>query len=291
MFPGDDINKLFPQELKMYRKGGGLFCAGNGEVARRWDENGELKDRPCPCEYLEGDKPQCKPTGVFHFMIPEVKGFGVWQMVVHGKSAIRSLNSGLDHALATYLGLMGIPFLLKLEVEETQRFDEKKREMVRTTIHVPRLDAPVSYMEVLQYRRALGSAPITLMLPPAPDHEEIDDANGEQEQPVPAAVTKPEPQPLPAIGSLFGKQKTAQAMGWTIESCYKAATSLGVSADQYRLYLEGTYQTAEINSGPIQEQAEMFEKAESAGAQGRDLLAKTIRLAASKQAGKGAKSW
>ena len=59
MFPADDAAVIFSQELKMYRTSG-LYCAGNNERARRWDEQGNLKEIPCPCAYLESG--ECGPV-------------------------------------------------------------------------------------------------------------------------------------------------------------------------------------------------------------------------------------
>src|SRR3990167_383766 len=52
MFPVDDPALIFPQEYKLY-KTAGLWCAGDGERAKRWDERGELRERACHCEFLE----------------------------------------------------------------------------------------------------------------------------------------------------------------------------------------------------------------------------------------------
>jgi hypothetical protein len=345
-FPLDDTAALFPQSLKMYRKGGGLFCAGDGDTAKRWDEKGELVERTCPCAFL--DDGQCKPTAVLNFILPEVKGLGIWQMVVHGKTAIVGINSALEHFSATFGGLRGIPFLLKLGPEDTQRWDDKRKEMVRQTIMVPSLGADVSYMQVLDFRRALGAKVEAMMLPAAPDHETEDTEDDEDEgqgvqvspprkgealsgspdvvtspdnaapaarpggtpvlQPaavaavsnvppkppeLPAWAKQPPPKPQtsspPAVETpgLFGKTiTTMQVAPWTIEACYRAATSFGISAKEYGTYLESVYRTADIDATAIQEQAEMFEGAESDGPQARDQLVKTIRLKARKISGR-----
>lgn len=271
MLPVDDPDMIFPQSLKMYRSGGGLFCAGNGEVARRWSPGGDLVERTCPCEYLDGDKPQCKPTATLNFLLPDVKMLGVWQLTVHGRTSIISLNSCLDHFAATFGGLRGIPFLLKLEPQETQRHDPKKQDMVRTTIHVPRIDAPVSYADVFEYRRAMGGKVEVMSLPAAPV-DEIDDDVIESEPASPAmgpsGLSTPDGAGAPA-------QKT---YGWTVESCYRAAQSNGLTPAEYEAYLTAVYRSPDLNGGQIKEQGDMFEGAEAGGRGARDILAQTIRL-------------
>lgn len=161
LFPVDDCELIFPQSLKMYRKSGGLYCAGDGETAKRWSEAGELVERVCPCEYLESG--ECGPHATLNFFIDRVPGIGVWQLDTGNKTSIVQLNTGLEQALAAFGGLRGIPFILRLEPQETQRWDEQKRQMVRTTIHALRLDSEMTLREIVDWRRSLGKAVEALM--------------------------------------------------------------------------------------------------------------------------------
>jgi hypothetical protein len=298
VFPLDTQSKVFPQDLKMYRKGGGLFCSGDGETAKRWSPEGQLVDRPCPCEYLEGDKPQCKPTATLHFLLPDVPVLGVWQMTVHGRSVIIGLNSALEHFHAVFGGLRGIPFVLKMVATDTQRYDAKKRDMVRTTIQVPTLTAYMSYNEVLRTRQALGAKVDQFMLPAADvDAEDIIEAEEETVQqagggsavrsgtgdasPVvgPSLHKLPDPNVIDA-GVIGAAPVTVPA--WTIEACFQAAKSNGVTPTEYDKYLVAVYGTADLKSDQIEAQAEAWEQAEAGGKMARDLLVQGIRLRAKK---------
>ena len=173
LFPVDDAEVLFPQSLKAYRKSGGLWCAGDGETAKRWSDAGELVERPCPCECLESG--ECGPHATLNFFIDRVPGIGVWQLDTGNKTSIVQLNTGLEQALAAFGGLRGIPFILRLEPQETQRWDEGKRQMVRTTIHALRLDSEMTLREIVDWRRSLGKAVEALM--PVVEVEAVDRAS------------------------------------------------------------------------------------------------------------------
>ncbi len=162
MFPLDDPERLFPQELKCYRQSG-LFCAGNGETARRWNEAGELVERPCPCELL--DSGECGPSATLNFFLPDVPGVGVWQITTGSKRSIVSLNSALESYGRMFGGLAGIPFTLRLEPEQGQRWDESKNKMVKDTQFVMRLDSEMTLREILSRRQALGKPVEAFMLP------------------------------------------------------------------------------------------------------------------------------
>ena len=176
LFPVDDQAVLFPQQLKLYKKSGGLWCAGDGETAKRWSDAGELVERPCPCDFLESG--ECGPHATLNFFIDRVPGIGVWQLDTGNKTSIVQLNTGLEQALAAFGGLRGIPFILRLEPQETQRWDEGKRQMVRTTIQALRLDSEMTLREIVDWRRSLGKAVEALM--PVVEVEAVDRA-GETE--------------------------------------------------------------------------------------------------------------
>ena len=303
-FPLDNTEKIFEQSLKMYKSGGGLFCSGNGEKAYRWSPEGKLLERACPCEYLEGDRPQCKPTATLRFILPDVKVLGVWDMVVHGRAAIIGLNSALDHFGATFGGLRGIPFTLKMTQVETQRHDEKRREMVKTIINVPALTAYMSYGEILRSRHALGAKVDQLMLPVAvSDQEEYVEEEPDVEVVTIPVKGLPTEQPSVAAstpasvghssaaeqalykGQVAGSNPAAPTKiteSWTIEALYRAATGFGVSPQEYTAYLRSVYKTDALSSSQIQEQGDNFERAEASGPATRELAAKTIRLKAKK---------
>lgn len=188
----NDLDRVFPQDLKAY-KSFGLWCKGDGETAKRWDEAGHLVDRPCPCELL--DAGDCKPVATLNVALTAVPGLGVYQVVTRSPNAIKQINSALAQTAAAVGGIRGVRFLLKLREEEVPRFDEKTKSMVRTKIHVPFLTTAASLDDVLAQRKALGAGVDPLMLMPGPADPEPDDApDGEPTPPPPDPV-------LPATGS------------------------------------------------------------------------------------------
>lgn len=167
MFPGDDPALLFPQQYKMY-KTAGLWCSGDGETAHRWTDAGELKEIACPCSFLESG--ECGPLATLNFLIPDVPGVGVWQIDTGNKRSIESLNTSLEQFAAMFGGLSGIPFVLKLEPHQTQRFDDKRKQMVKTTIYVLRLDSTLTIRQIVEWRRGAGKPVAALM--PTPEADE-----------------------------------------------------------------------------------------------------------------------
>ena len=168
----NDIDRVFPQDLKTY-KSFGLWCKGDGEVAKRWDEAGHLADRPCPCDLL--DSGECKPVATLNVALTAVPGLGVYQMVTRSPTAIKQINSALAQTAAAVGGIRGVRFLLKLRDEGVPRFDEKTKTMVRTKIHVPFLTTAASLDDVMAQRKALGAGVDPLMLMPASSEAEPDD--------------------------------------------------------------------------------------------------------------------
>lgn len=171
VFPTDDPAANFPQEYKMYKKAGGLFCAGDGERAKRWGQDGNLHVLACPCPFLESG--ECGPKATLNFFLPAVPGIGVWQITTQSNGSIVSLNSGLEMFARMFGGLQGVPFVLRLEEQVTQRFDEQKKEMVKTTVHIMRLDSRLSLNDLIASRKALGARVEPMMLPA---YDETEDA-------------------------------------------------------------------------------------------------------------------
>lgn len=165
-FPTDDVSQLFPQELKSFRKSG-LFCRGDGQRAWRWTETGDIAERTCPCELLESD--ECKPVATLNFLMPDVPGIGAWQYTTSSKNTIIGLNSAIETMHRTFGGLVGIPFTLKIVPQQTQRFDERHKEMVKTVIHVVTIDSQATFRDIWEWRKGIGAQVAALMPPPEPE--------------------------------------------------------------------------------------------------------------------------
>ena len=265
MFPTDNSDVLFPQELKAYKQSG-LFCAGDGERARRWgsgpDGKTTLIERACPCELL--DQGKCKPSATLHFLLPDVPGVGVWTITTSSQRSIVELNTAFEQMLATFGGLRGIPFTLSLELEHGQRPGEGGQ-MVRQDLYVLHLTTAYTLRQIVEWRQRAGKPVEALM--PAPDAEDDDlpVGNGVQPgEPTPANVaaagpaaggsaTAPPgrlndrgaaPEGHPAIGP--GAESTAGPVTpppppWDVSMAYRAAAKCGASPDLYGRFLVARY--------------------------------------------------
>ena len=173
VFPSDDVEVLFPQSYKYYRKGSGLWCSGDGVTARRWNDQGGLEERGCPCDFLteqNGKPAPCKPMATLNFFMPDVPGIGVYQIAMSNKASIISLNSGLEMFSRIFGGLRGVPFLLRLEPQQVPRWDESRKAMTKTTLQVLRLDSDRSLRDISLWRQKVADVPALLM----PEEEEPD---------------------------------------------------------------------------------------------------------------------
>ena len=124
MFPVEDAEKFFPQFYKRYTVNL-LQCKGDGEKAQCWAEDGSgLKEVPCPCAYL--DSGECKQIGIIQFLLPDVPGFGVYQITTSSKNSIIDINSGIDMVRNVCGRIRMIPLILKREKMEIQRIESGK---------------------------------------------------------------------------------------------------------------------------------------------------------------------
>lgn len=180
MFPHDDPAVLFPQEYKMYRTSG-LYCRGDGEIAHRWSDEGQLVERECPCPFLEEGK--CKPLATLNFLLPDVPGVGVWQINTSNQRSIIGLNSSLEQFSRTFGGLAGIPFTLRLQPEQYQRWDERDRKMKAGTLQVMSLTSELTLRQIVTWRSKVG-APVAALMPAAEITRE------EATEPTPAIETE-----------------------------------------------------------------------------------------------------
>lgn len=249
LFPSDDMEILFPQELKLYRTSG-LWCRGDGERAHRWNELGGLTEMACPCQFLESG--ECRRNATLNFFLPDVPGVGIYQVVTGSKKSITSINTCLETFRRMFGGLAGIPFDLLLEPQASQRFDEKKGQMVKRTEYVLRLDSPYTLREILEWRSKAGKPVEALM--PAPEAEPEDVEPEEEAEPEPthggatSEIRTESPTPPEDLGE------------FDISLAFAAAGKLGVTPTAYTLYLKGRY-GADVDNLPVSalaEQRELF---------------------------------
>lgn len=147
MFPVDDDSLFADVNLKMYTGSWGLTCRGDGETAMaKWDpaQDGPRPQRPdederpypragtwankssqswvyqtipcladrCP---MQGEKPQCRTVQNLQFVLPRVRGIGVWQIDTGSWNSIQSVLSCIAMVKAVTGGrVRGIPLKLSL---------------------------------------------------------------------------------------------------------------------------------------------------------------------------------
>lgn len=113
MFPLNNIDLVFPQDLKLYGKSG-LKCKGDGRNATMMVD-GKLVEKTCTPGAKECKG--CKPIGTLNVLLSDVPGFGVWQIWTSSWNSIVNLNSSIDMIKAMTGGRIAyIP--LKLQLQE-----------------------------------------------------------------------------------------------------------------------------------------------------------------------------
>jgi len=194
MIPVEESERFFPQYYKRYTTNL-LQCKGDGEKAFCWADEGGLKEIPCPCDYLKsGD---CKQIGIFCFLMPDVQGFGIYQITTSSKNSIIDLNSGLDMIRAIAGRVRMIPLILKRQKMEIQRIEAEGGKPKKSTHYTMKIDLDEK-MTLRQLQQSAQVKPEMILLPP-PDEDKDDlfyPPNGfkpedETEEAKPALEAKP----------------------------------------------------------------------------------------------------
>jgi hypothetical protein len=98
VIPVSNRDIFFPQWYKAYGAGTGKICQGDGQTATRVNrETGEMFEVVCDpdeCELYQ--RKHCKRIGSFSFILPDVRGLGVWTIETTSFHSIVNLNSALD---------------------------------------------------------------------------------------------------------------------------------------------------------------------------------------------------
>jgi len=167
MIPVEETERFFPQYYKRYTTSL-LQCKGDGEKAFCWADTGGLKEIPCPCDYLKSG--ECKQIGIFCFLMPDVQGFGIYQITTSSKNSIIDLNSSLDMIRAIAGRVRMIPLILKREKMEMQRIEDGKPK--KSTHYTMKIDLDEK-MTLRQLQQAAQVKPEVVLLPP-PDETKDD---------------------------------------------------------------------------------------------------------------------
>lgn len=183
MFPTEKVDDFAQQWLRCYSFTQGLVCKGDGHTAtRKVDvETGDIARhttrewvfKPSNCdtdtcpEYV-GDpqrdiRPQCRRVMNLLFLMPDVPGFGVWQLDTSSFYSIVNINSCIDLIRRICGRISFIPLTLSLEPMEVTPPGIKKK-----TVHVLAIRSDVKLADI----QKLGKIPPERVLLPAVEEEE-----------------------------------------------------------------------------------------------------------------------
>jgi len=127
-----DIGGLFPQAYKYYGKSKGLRCIGDGETARKANEEGVFEEVDCPCDKF-GQKDGCSKRASLFFFVPKITmgaiyviDSGSWNTMVDIQSGIYlALELLKDPITGEYNSITMLPFKLRRIQKETQHDGRK----------------------------------------------------------------------------------------------------------------------------------------------------------------------
>ena len=185
MFPTEKTDEFAQQWLRCYSFTQGLICKGDGstairkidvetgDVARHTTEEWVFKQWGCDpdtCEqYLEK---QCRRVMNLLFFMPEVPGFGVWQLDTTSFYSIVNINSCVDLIRRICGRISFIPLTLSLEPLEVTPLGIKKK-----TVHILAIRSDVKLADIQKLGRV---PPERIMLPALEEEEAPDDLYPEQ---------------------------------------------------------------------------------------------------------------
>ncbi len=179
MFPVEDPTEFAIQWLRCYSFTQGLVCKGNGMMCRRkvdtdtgamadhttiewvWQDGLTCDPDTCP-SYIE--EKQCRRVMNLLFMMPDVPGFGVWQLDTTSFYSIVNINSSIDLIKRLCGRISFIPLTLSLEPQLVEPPGIKRK-----TVHILQIRSNVKLVEIQRLGRR---KPEQVLLPPL-DEEEI----------------------------------------------------------------------------------------------------------------------
>lgn len=183
MFPTENADEFAQQWLRCYSFTQGLICKGDGKTAiRKIDtDTGAIANhstqewvfRQCTCDPdtcpenigdpERGIKPQCRRVMNLLFLLPDVPGFGVWQLDTSSFYSIININSCIDLIKRLCGRISFIPLTLSLEPMEVTPPGIKKK-----TVRILYIRSDVKLAEI----QKLGRVPPEKVLLPTLEEEE-----------------------------------------------------------------------------------------------------------------------
>ena len=146
IIPVEDDELWASQYYRQYSRTRGLTCKGNGETCRRMIDRttGEVANRdtkneniawkedlPCEgraCPYYQ--QKACQEVMNLQFLLPKVKGLGIWQIDTGSINSIRNINSCAAMIRAVCDRVSWIPLVLTLEPTEVVNPEDGKKKVV-----------------------------------------------------------------------------------------------------------------------------------------------------------------
>ena len=177
MFPTEEVEKFAQQWLRCYSFTQGLVCKGDGrsatrkldvetgDIARHTTQAWEFRDNwgcdPDTCEQYQ--EKQCRRVMNLLFMMPDVPGFGCWQLDTTSFYSIVNINSCID-LIRTICGRISfIPLILSLEPIEVSPPGITKK-----TVHILTVRSDFKLADI----QRLGRTRPELITMPSLDEEE-----------------------------------------------------------------------------------------------------------------------
>lgn len=230
MFSSNDEEEVYVERLAMYGSSTGLKCSGNGEVARRRDEKGNLIEIKCPCEFLKTDanpKGVCQPEAHLKITIPEVSMWGYFQITTHSIFARAGILSSLKDLKDKTGRIAFVPLRLERVPEDIVHEGKTKTHYIvgftpelslpqiielRTKPELMVLPAPIYRLEEPQIEQGPAADPVDVEMDVSDEEIEageladMNDAELDKVQAslkakrdamAPKAEPKPEPQTIP----------------------------------------------------------------------------------------------
>ncbi|MBA7658437.1 hypothetical protein ES703_66388 [subsurface metagenome] len=180
MFPTEIIEEFAIQWLRCYSFSQGLICRGDGLLCRRkvdivtgdfashtteeWVMHDGMPCEPNTCPMYVTPKPQCRKVMNLLFLMPDVPGFGVWQLDTSSFYSIINVNSSLDLIKRLCGRISFIPLTLSLEPQIVEPPGIKKK-----TVHILQVRSDAKLAEI----QRLGRRKPERVLLPELDEDEI----------------------------------------------------------------------------------------------------------------------
>jgi len=185
MFPTEKADEFAQQWLRCYSFTQGLICKGDGstairkidvetgDIARHTTQEWVFKQWGCDPDTCEQNlEKQCRRVMNLLFFMPEVPGFGVWQLDTTSFYSIVNINSCVDLIRRICGRISFVPLDLSLEPLEVTPPGIKKK-----TVHILAIRSDVKLADIQKLGRV---PPERIMLPELEEEEAPADLYPEQ---------------------------------------------------------------------------------------------------------------